>query len=113
MEKLSGHEKVFYFDQQTTRECWPSEEIDLEFGKQQQSVQENKLKEKQQEQSEHDFIMQDDEQEEQEETPFDNKATEFLNSSVNTSNISTNRSGHARIQYTGVGVAVQTEYVSD
>ena len=113
VEKLTGHEKVFYFDQQTTRECQPSEEIDLEFGKQQQSIQENKLKEKQQQQSEHDFIMQDDEQEEQEETPFDNEATEFLNSSINTSNISTNRSGHAHIQYTGVDVAVQTEYVSD
>ena len=36
-----------------------------------------------------------------------------MNSSVNTSNITINRSGHARIQYTGVDVAVQTEYVSD
>ena len=111
--KLTGHEKVFYFDQQTTRECRLSEEIGLKYEKQQQSIQENKLKGKQQEQSEHDFIMQDDEQEEQEETPSDNEATEFLNSSVNTSNISINRSGHARIQYTGVDVAVQTEYVSD
>ena len=57
--------------------------------------------------------MQDDEEEEQEETPFDNEATEFLNSSVNTSNISINRSGHIRIPYTGVHVAVQTEYVLD
>ena len=83
----------------------------MEFEKQQQSIQENKLKEKQQEQ--YDFIMQDDEQEEQKETPSDNDATEFLNSSVNASNISINRSGHAHIQYTGVDVAVQTEYVSD
>ena len=97
MKKLASHENVFYFDQQTTRQCQLSEEIDLEFEKQQQSVQENKLKEKQQEQSEHDFIMQDDEQEKQEETPSDNEATEFLNSSFNTSNISINRSGHARI----------------
>ena len=57
--------------------------------------------------------MQDDEQEEQEETPSDNETIEFLNSSVNTPNISINRSGHARIQYTGVDVAVQKEYVSD
>ena len=85
----------------------------MEFEKQQQLIQENKLTEKQQDQSEHDFIMKDDEQEEQEETPSDNEATEFLNSSVNTSNISVNRSGHARIQYTGVDVAVQTEHVSD
>ena len=56
--------------------------------------------------------MQDDEQE-QEETPSDNETTEFLNSSVNTPNISVNRSGHARIQCRGVDVAVQTEYVSD
>ena len=90
--KLTGHEKVFYFDQQTTRECQLSEEIGLKYEKQQQSIQENKLKGKQQEQSEHDFIMQDDEQEEQEETPSDNEATEFLDSSVNTSNISINRS---------------------
>ena len=83
----------------------------MEFEKQQQSIQENKLKEKQQEQ--YDFIMQDDEQEEQKETPSDNEATEFLNSSVNASNISINRSGHAHIQYIEVDVAVQTEYVSD
>ena len=57
--------------------------------------------------------MQDDELEEQEETLSDDEATEFLNSSVNTSNISINKSGHARIQYKGVDVAVQTEYVSD
>ena len=56
--------------------------------------------------------MQDDEQE-QKETPSDNETTEFLNSSVNTPNISVNRSGHARIQCRGVDVAVQTEYVSD
>ena len=85
----------------------------MEFEKQQQSIQENKLKEKQQEQSEHDFIMQDDEQEEQVETPSDNEASEFFNSSVNISNISINRSGHAHIQYTGVDVPVSTEYVSD
>ena len=108
MQKLTGHEKVFYSDQQTTREYRLSKEIDLEFETQQQLIQENKLTEKQQDQSEHDFIMQDDEQEVQEETPSDNEATEFLNSSVNTSNISVNRSGHARIQYTGVNVAVQT-----
>ena len=88
MEKFTGHKKVFYFDQQTTTECWLSEEIDLESEKQQQSIKESKLKEKQQEQSEHDFIMQDDEQEEQEETPSDNETTEFLNFSVSTSNIS-------------------------
>ena len=52
------------------------------------------------EQTEHDFFMQDDEQDEQEETPSDNEATEFINSSVNTSNISISRSGHACIQYT-------------
>ena len=44
-EKLTGYKKVFYLDQQTTRERRFSEEIDL----QQQSIQENKLKEKQQE----------------------------------------------------------------
>ena len=63
MEKLTGHVKASYFDQQTTRECQLSEEKDLEFEKQQQSIQENKLKEKQ-EQSEHDVIIQDDEQQE-------------------------------------------------
>ena len=56
--------------------------------------------------------MQDDEQEEEEETSPDNEATGFLNSSVNRSNISINRSGHSCIQYTGVDVAVQTEYIS-
>ena len=84
----------------------------MEFEKHQQSLQESKLKEKQQNQSEHGFIMQDDEQEEQEETSPDNEATGFLNSSVNRSNISINRSGHSCIQYTGVDVAVQTEYIS-
>ena len=48
-EKLTGYKKVFYLDQQTTRERRFSEEIDLKFEKQQQSIQENKLKEKQQE----------------------------------------------------------------
>ena len=56
--------------------------------------------------------MQDDEQEEEEETSPDNEATGFLNSSVNRSNISINRSGHSCIQYTGVDVAVQTVYIS-
>ena len=54
------------------------------------------------EQSEHDFFMQDGKQDEQEETQSDIEATEFINSSVNTSNISIGRSGHACIQYTGV-----------
>ena len=54
------------------------------------------------EQSEHDFFMQDGKQDEQEETQSDTEATEFINSSVNTSNISIGRSGHACIQYTGV-----------
>ena len=54
------------------------------------------------EQSEHDFFMQDGKQDEQEETQSDTEATEFINSSVNTSNISIGRSGHAYIQYTGV-----------
>ena len=84
----------------------------MEFEKHQQSLQESKLKEKQQNQSEHGFIMQDDEQEEQEETSPDNEATGFLNSSVNRSNISINRSGHSCIQYTGVDFAVQTVYIS-
>ena len=48
-EKLTGYKKVFYLDQQTTRERRFSEEIDLKFEKQQQLIQENKLKEKQQE----------------------------------------------------------------
>ena len=55
--------------------------------------------------------MQDDEQEEEEETSPDNEATGFLNSSVNRSNISINRSGRSCIQYTGVDVAVQTIYI--
>ena len=54
------------------------------------------------EQSEHDFFMQDGKQDEQEETQSDTEATEFINSSVSTSNISIGRSGHACIQYTGV-----------
>ena len=53
------------------------------------------------EQTEHEFFMQDGEQDEQEETPSDTEAIEFINSSVNTSNISIGRSGHACILYTG------------
>ena len=97
MEKLTGYEKVFHFDQQTTRECLLSEEIDLEFEKQQQSIQENKFKEKWQEQSENDFIMQDDETRGSKRKHH--LIMKLLNSWIlqlpNTSNIPTNKSGHA------------------
>ena len=31
MEKLTGHDKIFYDDQRTTRKCRISEEIDQEY----------------------------------------------------------------------------------
>ena len=31
MERITGHEKLFYIDQKTTRNCQLSEEIDEDF----------------------------------------------------------------------------------
>ena len=103
MENVTSHEKVFKTDQQTTRECRLSEEIDEDFEKEQQSLCENLLQQKQ-EQTEHDFIMMDDNKPD----PILDE-TELMNVSINTSNILINRSHYACIQHNGVDIAVQTE----
>ena len=91
MKELTGHEKVFYVDQQTTRECCISEEIDEDYENEQLTLYQEISQQKQQEHVQYDFVMEDDE-----ELPSSN-ANLNLDSSIDTSlNFNVNRSGHAR-----------------
>ena len=83
---LTGHEKSFYEDQQTSRECRLSEEIDIEHGNEMEQVQLHANEARLREEAETSYAMGTD-NEEQFNQPDDNS---FVNESLNTS---VNRSG--------------------
>ena len=87
MAEVTGHEKVFYLDQQSTRVYRLSEEIDEGYKQIQQAVCETVEQLNQQHEDEYNFIMMDDDEEAL------SKDDSFLD--LNTANISLNRSGHA------------------
>ena len=103
MESTTGHEKLFYIDQKTTQNCHLSEESDEDFESECQALLDIELQQQQLE-TEYDFIMME------EEPPAASKASEDLDTSLNSSlNVSLNRSGYARILNDGVEIGIQTD----
>ena len=86
MDKLTGHEKLFYHDQKSMRECRLSEDIDEEFEEGRQAVIAMELDSEQEENAEYSFMM--GEGEDLNNTSYD----EFNSSSVSYSNTSLNQS---------------------
>ena len=104
MESATGHEKLFYIDQKTTRNCPLSEEIDENFESECQALSDIELQQQQQVEREYDFIMME------EEPPAASKTSEDLDTSLNSSlNFSLNRSGYARILNDGVETGILTD----
>ena len=57
MNKLKGHEEIFYDDQKGARKCRISQEIDIEYVMEQERIQSNETIERERQQLEEDFIM--------------------------------------------------------
>ena len=104
MAEATGHEKVFYLDQQNSRVCRLSEEIDESCQQMQQVAYDTAEKLNQQHEEENNYIMMDDNREAYLE---DDTFTDFRNAS----SISLNRSGHARVPQTYIDTAIQTDNV--
>ena len=61
MESTTGHEKLFYIDQKTTRICHLNKEIDEDFKSECQALLDIELQQQQQVEREYDFIMMEEE----------------------------------------------------
>ena len=104
MESTTGHEKLFYIDQKTTRICHLNKEIDEDFKSECQALLDIELQQQQQVEREYDFIMME------EEPPAASKTSEDFDISLNSSlNVSLNRSGYVRILNDGVEIGIQTD----
>ena len=85
MERITGHEKLFYIDQKITRNCHLSEEIDEDFESECQALLDLELQQQQQVEGAYNFIMME------EEPPAASKRSEDLDASLNSSlNVSLN-----------------------
>ena len=61
MASTTGHEKSFYIDQKTARNCRLSEEIDEDFESECQALLDIELQQQQHVEREYDFIMMEEE----------------------------------------------------
>ena len=102
MHQLTGDEKIFYEDQQTSRECRLSEEIDIEQANEIEQIQLQPNEASLREESETSYAKVT-EDEEQFNKPDDNS---FVGESLNTS---VNHSGLSRMTIPTCDASVQTE----